>query len=343
MNKGGLPKDVRQQFKVVQDFIKQRDVDAARSQLLEIEMGSSFMLFHRMMAACAFIDKDYDLASSHIEQAIALKPEKQVLIADAIRIYKIKKDDQRTRELFQSFNISHSNSSSELLRVALAMKSLGQFQGAASVLEKALRLSPENDRIRNHYGILLALQDRISDALQQWSFSLRYNPHSVQAMVCLGRLSMHLNENLKAIEYFKETMDLASAPDDSRRLDLAEAYVRASSVNEARELLSSVESLESNPRLHYIWGLLHSQVSDYFLAYSSFNRCIELGRERGNDVMKQLDWPNHFSTDDAMRQVLKEVRPTLESLFDPLGLLKLTEHELEPHGGDIFSDRNEAF
>ena len=134
MNKGGLPKDVRQQFKVVQDFIKQRDVDAARSQLLEIEMGSSFMLFHRMMAACAFIDKDYDLASSHIEQAIALKPEKQVLIADAIRIYKIKKDDQRTRELFQSFNISHSNSSSELLRVALAMKSLGQFQGAASVL-----------------------------------------------------------------------------------------------------------------------------------------------------------------------------------------------------------------
>jgi len=263
------PAVTREQFRVARDLIKQRDVDAARTQLLEIELGSSFMLFHRMMAACAFIAKDYDLASSHIEQALALDPDKQPVIADAIRIYKTKKDDQRTRELFESFDISKASSGSELLRMALAMKSLSRFSDAASALDRALRLSPDNVRIRNQYGIVLTHLGRIDEAMRQWVFSLKFNPRDVQAMVCMGRMHLHRNESLKAIDYFKETLDAESTKSEGRKLNLAEAYVRASSVTEARELLSSVEGMESNPRFHYLWGTLHSQAGDYFLAYSS--------------------------------------------------------------------------
>lgn len=324
-----MSKEARKQFKVAWDFIKQRNVDSARSHLLEIELGSSLMLFHRMMAACAFIDKDYDLASAHIEQAIALAPDKQVLIADAIRIYKIKKDDRRTNELLHSFNISNANSSSELLRIAMAMGMFSRYKEAATALEKALCLSPENVRIRNQYGIMLTHLDRISEAKHQWTCSLKFNPRDTEAMVCLGRLHLHRNENLKAIEYFKETLNVESAKTKSRKLNLAEAYVRASSVNEARELLASAQGSEDNPRFHYLWGLLHSQGGDYSLAYSSFNRCIELGRQKGNAIMKQLNWPDEFTSEEGIRQVLKEVRPRLDSLFDALNMLKFKSSGLE--------------
>jgi len=343
MKKGQLPVEARQQFKAAQEAIKRRDIDAARSLLLGIELGSSFMLFHRMMAACAYIDKDYDLASSHIEQAIALMPGKQVLLADAIRIYISKNDQVRCSQLFQSFNISQSDSSQELLRVALAMKSLGHFKDAATVLEKALRLSPENVRIRIHYGVLLALQDLIDDAMRQWSFALKYNPSSIQAMVCLGRLYVHLNDHIKAIDYFRSSLDISTGPADGRKLDLAEAYVRASSVNEAREMLASLDALESHPRLHYLWGLLHLHTGEVFLAYSSFNRCVELGREKNNNALVQLSWPSHPPSEDLMRQAINDARPTLDAIFDPLALLKLTEHELDSSVDDIFQTTSEAF
>lgn len=343
MKASQLPVEVRQQFKSAQEALQKRDVDTARSLLLAVELGSSFMLFHRMMAACAFIEKDYDLASSHIEQAISLMPDKQILIADAIRIYSVKKDDRRTEELFQSFDVSHTDSGQDLLRVAMAMKLLGHFKEASEVLEKAVRLSPENVRIRIHYGVLLALQDRISEAMRQWGFSLKYNPSSIHALACLGRLHVHLNEHVKAVEYFKATLEIAAGPAEGRKLDLAEAYVRASSVNEARELLSSLESLENHPRLHYVWGLLHSQTGDTFLAYSSFNRCIELCRAKNNPALQQLNWPNQFTDDDSIRQAMRDARPTLDSQFDPLNLLKFAEHEFESSGYDILTDSSVNF
>lgn len=337
MTKAKLPKQVREQFRVARDFIKQRDVDAARTQLLEIELGSSFMLFHRMMAACAFIAKDYDLASSHIEQALALEPDKQPVIADAIRIYKTKKDDRRATELFDSFDIGKASSGSELLRMALAMKSLNRFSDAASALDRALRLSPDSVRIRNQYGIILTHLGHIDEAMRQWLFSLKFNPRDVQAMVCMGRMHLHRNESLKAIDYFKETLDADSEKAEGRKLNLAEAYVRASSLTEARELLSEVEGMESNPRFHYLWGTLHLQAGDIFLAYASFNRCIELGREKETKELQQLNWPDQFTSDEAIRQVLKDVRPQLDSLFDPLSLLQRAGNESDSQGADDFS------
>lgn len=337
MVKGKIPKEARQQFKAALDFIKQRDVNAARSQLLEIELGSSLMMFHRMMAGCAFIDEDYDLASAHIEQAIALEPKKQSIIADAIRIYKRKKDNRRASELFHSFNIANANSSSELFRVSMAMKSLGYDKEAASVLEKALRLSPENVRIRNHYGSLLARLELISNARQQWIFSLKFQPSNIQALVCLGRLHLHLKEYVKSIDYFKESLSVESKNVEARKLDLAEAYLRASSGNEARELLSSIDSLEFNPRFHYLWGLLHSLGADYCLAYSSFTRCIELGSENGDPTMKELPWPDEFPGDELFPPILREAQPGFDFLFDPLNMLKSTNKEIDPQADDDFS------
>lgn len=337
MPKAKLPKEARQQFKVALDFIKQRDVNAARSQLLEIELGSSLMLFHRMMAGCAFIDEDYDLASAHIEQAIALEPTKQSIIADAIRIYKAKNDDRRALELCHSFSIADANSSSELLRISMAMKSLGKDKEAASVLEKALRLSPENVRIRNQYGSLLARLDLIANAKQQWLFSLKFQPNDIQALLCLGRFHLHLKEYLKAIDYFKESLAVDSKNVDARKLDLAEAYLRASSANEARELLSSIDTLESAPRFHYLWGLLHSLGADHFLAYSSFSRCVNLARDSGDSTMKQLHWPDDFPGDELFLKLLNESQPSFDFLFDPLNMLKSTNRGIDCQADDEFS------
>ena len=128
MDKPSISKESRLKFKKARDYIKERDIASARSELITIDLGSSFPLFHRLLAACAFIDKDHDLAASHIEQALALDTDKQVLIADAIRIYQAKGDNVRSNQLLQSFNLDKTESSSELLRVALAMKALSHYR-----------------------------------------------------------------------------------------------------------------------------------------------------------------------------------------------------------------------
>lgn len=335
MGKATLPKEARLKFKAARDFIKQRDVDAARAELLGIELGSSFTLFHRLLAACAFIAKDYDLASSHIEQAISLDPDKQVLIADAIRIYQAKGDQARVSQLFQSFNIDQTDSSSELLRVALAMKSLSHYREAAIVLEKALRLSPENTRIRDQYGIMLAITDQARDALQQWTFSLKFNPQDNLALVCLGRLYLHQNEFLKAIESFKQVVANEGGNTEGKKLNLIDAYIRASSMTEARTILASIDGMEDNPRLHYLWGMLHYRSNDYSLSYASLGRCVALGRERNHDVMLQINWPSHYTSDEEISGFIRAMHPTLDSVFDPFNLLKSAEQNSDSQFNEI--------
>lgn len=318
--------NVRQQFKVAKEHIQRRDIEAARSKLLEIELGSSYMMFHRMLAGCAFLEKDYELASSHIEKAISLSPDKQVLIADAIRIYKARGDKARMRELCASFNIAKSESGSELYRVAMAIKLLGDFDGAVEALEKALRLSPENVIIRVNYGMILALKDRISEAMQQWTFCLKYNPKAVLALACMGRLHMHQKEYVKAIDFFKLAVESSEDSKEPRNLDLAEAYVRASSSNEARDLLTTI-STENSPRLHYVWGLLHYSAADYLLSHSSFARCISIGKSKEVPQFASIVWQEDVNTDSEAQQVLETVKPTLDALFDPINILKFSEHD----------------
>lgn len=335
MAKDKLSKDSREKFKAARDYIKIRDVESARSQLLAIELGSSLTLFHRMMAACAYIEKEYDLAASHIEQSMALDPNKQVLIADAIRIYRSKRDEKRTSSLLDQFNLDNTESSAELMRIALSMKMYQRFDDAVIALEKALRLSPENVRARNLYGIVLCCMNRYDDALQQWTFSLRYNPNEVVTKVCLGRLCLHQQNYLKAIDYFKQTLGTDKDNLAGRKLNLAEAYVRASSLSEARDLLSEIQGAEDNPRLHYTWSLLHSVANDHFLAFSSLDRCITLGREHAHPNLQSLNWDSHYHNEEVARNAITSALPVLNSIFDSLSLLKSLNHDAQSRPDDI--------
>jgi tetratricopeptide (TPR) repeat protein len=334
MAKTALPKEARLKFKAARDFIKERDVVSARAELLGIELGSSFTLFHRMLAACAYISKDYELACSHIEQAMALDPDKQVLIADAIRIYKTKGDEVRTSQLFESFNLDKTDSAAELLRVALAMKSLLRYSEAAVALEKGLRLSPENTRIRDQYGIMLAMTDKPRDALQQWKFSLKFNPEDNLALVCLGRLYLHQNEFLKAIESFKEVLANEGGSAEGKKLNLIDAYIRASSMTEARAMLASVDGMEDNPRLHYLWGMLHYRSNDFALSFASFSRCISLGKERNHEVLSKIQWPDDFASDEELSRLIDNVHLTLGSVFDAFSMLEFSESTFDAQFND---------
>lgn len=334
MAKSVFPKEARLRFKAARDFIKQRDVDLARSELLAIELGSSFSLFHRLMAACAFIEKDYDLASSHIEQALALDPEKQVLIADAIRVYQAKKNNARVAELAASFNIDKSDSSAELLRMALALKSISSHQKTLSLFEKALQLSPDNTRVRNQYGIALAVLGSQDAALQQWLFSLKYDPKNNLAMVCLGRLYLHQKNYLKAIESFRKVLDQDDVQAEGKKLNLIDAYICASSLSEARDLLSTVDGMEDNPRYHYLWGSLHVGSGDYSLAHASLGRCIALGRERGSEEMKQIQWTEQFSSDEEFERNYAIISPILDSIFDAFSLLSKADTMPDPQSSE---------
>lgn len=337
MTKVKIPKEARRQFKLAKDHIKLRDVKAARTELLQIELGPSFTPFHRLMAACAFIDKDYELSASHIEQALALEPHKQVLISDAVRIYRSKKDEKRINQLLNSLDLNHAESAAELLRMALAYKSFGRYDEASLALEKGLMMSPENVKVRNQYGVVLVHLNRNSDALRQWLFSLKFEESNGQALACLGRLYLHEKDNIKAIDFFKKALSTDDSGSSGRKLNLAEAYVRASSIIDARELLSSVEGLESSPRFHYLWGLLHLQVGDDYLSYSSFNRCIELCRDKQSVIINQIKWSSNFADEDAMHLEIEQARPSLDLLFDAFSMLKASDKLTDPISDDTFN------
>ena len=337
MTKVKMPKEARRQFKLVKDHIKQRDVNAARTELLQIELGPSFAPFHRLMAACAFIDKDYALSASHIEQALSLEPHKQVLISDAVRIYRAKKDDMRINQLLNSLDLNHAESAAELLRMALAYKSSGRYDDASLALEKGLMMSPENVKVRNQYGVVLVHLNRNPDALRQWLFSLKFDESNAQALACLGRLYLYEKDNLKAIDFFKRALSIDESVSSGRKLNLAEAYVRASSIIDARELLSSVEGLELSPRLHYLWGLLHLQVGDNYLSYSSFNRCIELCRDKQSTIINQIKWSSNFTDEDSMRLEIEQAKPSLDLLFDAFSMLKASEKLADQISDDTFN------
>ena len=335
MAKPKLSKDCRDKFKEAKKYILNRDVESARSQLLAVELGSSYPLFHRLMAACAYIDKEYDLATSHIEQAIALDPDKQVLIADAIRIYRSQGDDIRAKRLLERFNLDKAEASSELMRIAQAYKSYQRYEDSAISLEKALKLSPDNVRVRNLYGILLCCLNRNEDALQQWMFSLRYKPDEVVTKVCLGRFHLHQKNYLKSIDFFKQTLEDDGENLSGRRLNLAEAYIRASSLSEARSLLGEIEDAETNPRFHYIWTLLHVASNDCYLAFMSLNRCISLGKDYGHPALVQIDLSEQYHDDDSAMSAISNIMPTLDSIFDALSMLKSLNRQTFSQADDL--------
>ena len=335
MAKSNVSKESRVKLKRARDFVKERDIASARAELLEIEMGSSLPIFHRLLAACAYIDKDYDLAASHMEQAISLDPAKQVTIADAIRVYQKKGDLARASQLCDSFDLDKATSSSDLLRIALAMKALSKYPQALVALEKALRLSPENTRVRDQYGIILSMLERSSEAMQQWNFSLKYNPNDNQALVCLGRLYLHNKEFMKAIELFKEALSNDEGKKEPKKVNLIDAYIRNSSIADARSLLTTVDGMDSNPRFHYLWGMLHYRSGDLTLAYASLSRCIALGAEKESDQNSKVNWSDNCATEDEIKRLIESASPVLDSVFDPYNMLTNSQNGFESQSNDV--------
>ena len=185
------------------------------------------------------------------------------------------------------------------------------------------------------------MTNRSRDALQQWNFSLRFNPQDDLALVCLGRLYLHQNEFLKAIECFKKVLVNKGANSEGKKLNLVDAYIRASSITEARSMLASVEGMGDNPRLHYLWGMLHYRSNDFTLSFASFRRCIALGRERNHELLSQIQWPSDYTSDEEFNLLISSINPTLESVFDAFNMLKSSESTPDAGFDDVTDFINE--
>ena len=90
-------------------------------------------------------------------------------------------------------------------------------------------------------------------------------------------------------------------------------------------MLASVEGMEDNPRLHYLWGMLHYRSNDFTLSFASFGRCISLGQERNHEVLSKIQWPNNPPSDEEFNLLISNIQPTLDSVFDAFNMLKSSE------------------
>jgi hypothetical protein len=82
---------------------------------------------------------------------------------------------------------------------------------------------------------------------------------------------------------------------------------------------------------------LHLQVGDDYLSYSSFNRCIELCRDKQSAITDQIKWSSNFADEDSMRVEIEQARPSLDLLFDAFSMLKASEKLTDSTPDDSFN------
>lgn len=337
-----LPRDAKQCLRAAMSCLKQRDAKGARQNLLKIEFGNTLAPFHRLMAAAAVLDDDFNLAQSHLEQAISIDPASQALRAECAIISRRVNEPERSEELLDSINLNSCMTVADFIRCGNAFLACDRFHMAAAAFEQGLAISPYDTLLRHRYAVSLTCTDAYDQAQSQWETCLKYNPKHVDALASLGSLLCYKNQLPDAIALFNKARR-SDELEDKRvvMLNLIDAYCKQGSLDEAQSLLLELEDRAPEPRYYYLWATLMMKRGENKLAASNLHRCSELltsviGRE--NNPIRDIDSESAIAS-DLDRTVADSVRK-LEALLNPLMTIKalrrkaIDELEISESSGD---------
>jgi Tfp pilus assembly protein PilF len=85
---------------------------------------------------------------------------------------------------------------------------MGKFDEAIRYFSKALRINPNNARLHNYLGIVLARQKKESEAIFHFSEALRIDPNDADANYNLGIIFADQKNIKQAIRRYKRALNL---------------------------------------------------------------------------------------------------------------------------------------
>lgn len=115
----------------------------------------------------------------------------------------------------------------ELTKLAHNRQSIGAYEEAIELLEKALRIKPEFFPAHLRMGLVFEEWDKKKEARKSYEHALKINPQNVDARLGLGSVYAKLKRNERAIEEYKKVAAMKPAdPEIHFKIALEHWYIQ---------------------------------------------------------------------------------------------------------------------
>lgn len=130
-----------------------------------------------------------------------------------------------------------------LLQESAALIQSGKFGDAEPILQRSVKIAPENSDAHNLLGIVLDQLNRVADAEREYRTAIRLNPKAVSPLANLGILLAKQKRSDQAIQTFESVLKIN--PNHSQTIiNLGLLYVSAQKFQAAVELLKSAADIQ---------------------------------------------------------------------------------------------------
>jgi tetratricopeptide (TPR) repeat protein len=186
-----------------------------------------------------------------LEQILRIKPDDANAHSQLGTIYAMSGQRAEAIPHLQAVARCDPNDSSGLTRLAWMAHVEGRPQDAAALCAQAERIEPGHPL--NHYvwGMALSKQERWADAEKQFHKALQSNPTNGEANQGLSEALRHQGQAEEAVRFARRAVRFGDSKDPEVLLTLAEAYVAAERVPDARKTLEQALAVAetNNPPL----------------------------------------------------------------------------------------------
>ncbi len=178
----------------------------------------------------------YTAARHHLELAVKLNPNSADAWSNLGSLESALEDYSAALPDFSRALELAPDSVFAVISAARAHGKLGHFAKAEQLLIRAMEIEPQNAEAANQFGLLLAAQNRLPEAVRYFQQSIAAQRNFTAAINNLGVLYMRMQKPADAIAAFR--YGIQSAPDDEvSYLNLARAYAAAGDRGAARDVL----------------------------------------------------------------------------------------------------------
>lgn len=145
-----------------------------------------------------------------LNKKIKEEPEKILLWEEKAKLSRLIEDVEAMDEAYKKLLQLNSENSSTIIKQAFAHESLGDSEGALSILDKAMSADRKNPKFFSGKAKILTKLNRDVEALDSYREALKLNPDNYTVMTQIGILLREMSKYSEAIKIFN--LALSKAP-----------------------------------------------------------------------------------------------------------------------------------
>lgn len=122
---------------------------------------------------------------------------------------------------------------------AIALRETGDLMGALRVGEVALKVAPDEVRMRFNYGLILQTLERLSEAAEQWKLCLEYDVTFYPALESLGHYEGSMGNPVEARKYYDLGLEAIG------KITNGEGTANVMSINDAQSSIGALKLMSA--------------------------------------------------------------------------------------------------